>query len=127
MDEIQTYLYYSDGDSKSSPQQTSSQKIPLLENGVKHVVTSQKNNSESRESIASSEGSMNEYEVDSPSEKEVSSVASLNMQKGPRKITIKANCSVVDEPYHAESLDPSQVLVNEEVLLKSVKLCVSLL
>lgn len=52
-------------------------------------------------SLSSSEGSMNEYDIEKESSKLLPSTpVDQSSLKGIRKITIKANCSVLDEPYN---------------------------
>lgn len=52
-------------------------------------------------SLSSSGGSMNEYDIEQASSKPLSSTpVDQSSLKGIRKITIKANCSVLDEPFN---------------------------
>ena len=57
--------------------------------------------SSSCNSLSSSGGSMNEYDVEQASSKALPSTpVDQSSVKGIRKITIKANCSVLDEPFN---------------------------
>lgn len=52
-------------------------------------------------SLSSSGGSMNEYDIEQASSKPLPSTpVDQSSLKGIRKITIKANCSVLDEPFN---------------------------
>lgn len=76
-----------------NPNTTSSREI--------QIPISQVSRRSSCTSLSSSEGSMNEYEIEQASSKPLSSTpVDQSSLKGIRKITIKANCSVLDEPFN---------------------------
>lgn len=79
--------------SKLSPNTATSREIQIP---VSYV-----SRSSSCNSLSSSGGSMNEYDVEQASSKALSSTpVDQSSLKGIRKITIKANCSVLDEPFN---------------------------
>ncbi|GBM14534.1 Band 4.1-like protein 3 [Araneus ventricosus] len=91
-------------------------------NGKESNVKNQGPKSNSLASLASSEGSMNEYDVETATTRSVQSMPIRTpsiSSKGPRIITITANCSVVDEP-HINKEPQNSNLQNQSVVTQPV-------
>lgn len=66
-------------------------------------------------SLSSSGGSMNEYDIEKASKTPLPSTpVDQSSIKGIRKITITANCSVLDEPYDEPDTPPKQKVLEDQ-------------